>query len=203
MNKENGFVLLGFKLITTFIAIFILIFVFIIGSMTNEVEINTDINRYNEFMGEKAKKEYKDKWEMDEEIFPKKITKNMNVKDYKMVYYNPWDAQYLSYIVIEYNNEDYKKEVKRLENYESNEYIGYYGVTGFSKYKLLAMYGDSYNGFVYAITDNENTIIYVELIFCNYSYDIDYKQYIDEKYLPDGFDATENNDYQKEMLYKH
>ena len=62
------------------------------------------------------------------------------------------------------------------------------------------MYANPYNGFVYAITDNENRIIYVELIFCNYFYDLNYKEYIPSKYLPDGFDATINNSYQKKMM---
>ena len=73
----------------------------------------------------------------------------MNVIDYKMVYYNPWDAQYLSYLVIDYNEQAYEKECKRLKEYKSTEYIGYYGVTGFSKYTLLAIYADKYQGFVY------------------------------------------------------
>ena len=105
--------------------------------------------------------------------------------------------------INKYNDNDYKKEVERLEKYNSTEYYKYYSVEGFSKYKLLAIYADSYNGFVYAITDDENTIIYVELIFCNYFFDIDYKEYIDEKYLPDGFDASKDNKYKKENFYKN
>ena len=91
-------------------------------------------------------------------------------------------------------------EKDRLKNYASTDYIGYYGVTGFSKYTLLAIYADSYNGFVYAITDNESKIVYVELIFCNYFFDLKYKDYINNDYLPDGFDATENNAYRKKMI---
>lgn len=62
------------------------------------------------------------------------------------------------------------------------------------------MYADKYQGFVYALTDNENRIIYVELIFCNYFYDLKYEKYICTDYLPDGFDATSDNAYQKKML---
>ena len=32
-----------------------------------------------------------------------KITDDMNVADFKMVYYNPWDAQYLGYLVVDYS----------------------------------------------------------------------------------------------------
>ena len=89
-----------------------------------------------------------------------------------------------------------------MKGYGSTEYLGYYSVNGFSKYDLLAMNADPYQGFVYAITDNENKIIYVELIFCNYFYDLDYKKYINEDYLPDGFDATLNNAYAEKELAK-
>ena len=181
---------------------FLLIIFLIIGGIFAKPEVNTDIKKYNEYIGENAKEEYRTKWGMREDIFPKYITDNMNVLDYKMVYYNPWDAQYLSYMVVDYKKEDYEKEVDRLKEYNSTSYIGYYGVTGFSKYKLLAMEADSYYGFVYAITDGNSKIIYVELIFCNYFYDLEYKKYINEDYLPDGFDATIENSYEKKMLEK-
>lgn len=164
-----------------------------------KVEVNTDINKYSEYIGKNAREEYRNKWDMDESIFPEKISDTSKVEDYKMVYYSPWDAQYLSYLVISYNEQDYKDEVKRLEGYNSTDYIGYYSVTGFDKYKLLAMNADSYNGFVYALTDGKSKIIYVELIFCNYFYDLDYKDYIDEDYLPNGFDAKPDNSYQLQM----
>ena len=62
------------------------------------------------------------------------------------------------------------------------------------------MESDSYQGFVYAITDGNSRIIYVEMIFCNYFMDIKYKEHIPHEYLPDGFDATENNAYRNKML---
>ena len=173
----------------------LLIFLLFISSVTANVEVNDDITKYNCYIGSEAKEEYRSKFDMDEAIFPKEISSNMSVSDYKMVYYNPWDAQFLSYLVVDYNEKDYKNEVKRLKLYDSTSYIGYYGVTGFSKYDLLAMYADSYQGFVYAITDGKSKIIYVEIIFCNYFMDLDYKKYINEDYLPDGFDATLDNPY--------
>ena len=167
----------------------------------SEIEENTDIALYNQFMGENANEEYRSKCGMDESIFPESITEDMKVQDYKMVYYNPWDPQYLSYLVVEYDEEQYQAEVKRLKQYPSEDYIGIYSVTGFDeKYELLAMNSDQYYGFVYAITDNENTIIYVELIFCNYFMDLDYKEYIKEEYLPIGFDATLDNPYEQKMM---
>ena len=163
---------------------------------SSEIKINNDINKYNNYIGEKAKEEYQNKWGIDESIFPKKINNINEVEDYKMVYYNPWDAQYLSYLVVNYNDYEYQNEIERLQKYESTKYLGYYGVRGFDKYALLAMEADSYNGFVYAITDGNNKIIYVELIFCNYQFDFDYENYINKDYLPVGFNAKENNPYQ-------
>ena len=167
----------------------------------SEIEENTDIALYNQFMGENANEEYRSKCGMDESIFPESITEDMSVQDYKMVYYNPWDPQYLSYLVVEYDEEQYQAEDKRLKQYPSEDYMGIYSVTGFDeKYELLAMNSDQYYGFVYALTDNQNTIIYVELIFCNYFMDLEYNDYIKEEYLPSGFDATLDNPYEKKMM---
>ena len=166
-----------------------------------EIYEDTDVSHYSWYMGENAKEEYVVKWDMDESIFPKEITSDMQVTDYKMVYYNPWDAQYLSYLVVEYGKEEYQAEVERLKSYESKQYIGYYGAEGFREdYHLLAIEADSYNGFVYALETKENKIIYVELIFCNYFYNLDYEGMIPKEYLPVGFDATEDNDYRKQKL---
>ena len=172
-----------------------------LSSKNAEVEVNTDISRYQDYIGDNVLDEYSGKLGMDESIFPDKITDDMDVEDYKMVYYNPWDAQYLSYLVVDYDEAGFAKEVERLKKYDSTEYIGYYGVTGFDKeYELLAMYADSYQGFVYALSDREDTIIYVELIFCNYFFDLDYEEYIEESYLPLGFDATSDNLYRTQKL---
>ena len=165
----------------------------------NKYEITTDINNYQEIIGTDSKNKYKDKWGMSEEIFPKTIEK-LNVLDFKMIYYDPFDKQYLSYLVIDYDKEEYDKEIERLNNYGIENYIGYYDVTGSTKYKLLAMESDEYQGFVYAITDEKSKIIYVEIIFCNYFMDIKYDEEIPKEYLPDNFDAKIDNDYRKKMM---
>ncbi len=179
----------------------LLVGLLIFGSATAPVEVNTDISKYEQYIGENADEQYDDKWGMDETIFPQTITDEMQVEDYKMVYYNPWDAQYLSYLVVQYDEDTYEEEVARLEVYESTDYLGYYGAEGFAEqYDLLAMYADDYQGFVYALTDREDTIIYVEIIFCNYFMDLEYWDYIKEEYLPVGFDASSNNPYEKKMM---
>ena len=137
---------------------------------------------------------------MDESIRPREITENMNILDYKMVRYNPRDVQYLGYLVVEYYDEDYEKEVERLKNYNSTEYLWYYWVTGMSWYELLAMYADKYNWFVYSLTDWKSKIIYVELIFCNYFMDLKYEEYIPREYLLDWFNASIDNPYRTEMM---
>ena len=185
--------------VVVLIARTILIFGFaILLSLGVDYDVTTNVSEYNKVIGEKAEGQYEIKWGMSEEIFPSSI-KSLDVDDFKMVYYDPWDKQFLSYLIVDYDKETYQKEVSRLEKIGIDKYIGYYGTTGFTKYKLLAMEADSYHGFVYAIT-KENKIIYVELIFCNYSMDINYKKHINKDYLPDGFDATQNNPYRESMM---
>lgn len=172
-------------------------------SMNAEIYEDTDASHYPSYMGENARKEYAHKWGMDESIFPKEISGGMNVTDYKMVYYDPWDAQYLSYLVVEYGEAYYEAEAQRLREYDSTEYLGCFGAEGFrEEYTLLAMEADPYFGLVYALAGENNQIVYVELIFCNYFYDIDYKNMIREDYLPVGFDATRDNAYRQQMLPK-
>ena len=173
--------------------------IFIVMGGLNKDKVITDTNKYQEVIGVNANNNYKNKWGMSEEIFPKTIDK-LNVKDFKMVYLDAWDKQYLSYLVVDYSKDEYEKEVERLNKYGIENYTGYYGVTGFTNYKLLAMESDSYQGFVYAITDGNSRIIYVEMIFCNYFMDIKYNEHIPHEYLPDGFDATENNEYRNKMM---
>ena len=187
--------ILGYLLIQVLLSLLI---IYLIGlGFNDKYEITTDTNKYNEVIGENAQEKYKNKWGMEEDILPKDIS-NLNVLDFKMVYYNPWDANYLSYLVIDYSEEEYNKEIERLNNIGIEEYKGYYGVTGFSKYELVAMNSDSYQGFVYAITDSNSKIIYVEIIFCNYFMDIKYEEQIPIEYLPDGFDAKMDNQYMKD-----
>ena len=173
----------------------------ILNSMKAEVYEDTDVSHYLWYMGDGAKEEYVCKWGMDESIFPKDISDNMNISDYKMVYYDPWDAQYLSYLVAEYDEESYNLEEERLKQYASTEYLGYFCAEGFSdKYTLLAMRANPDYGLIYAISTENNQIVYVEMIFCNHFYDIDYKSMIPEEYLPLGFDATVESPYRQQRL---
>lgn len=153
------------------------------------VHVDTDPAHYGLYMGENAKEEYRQKVGMDETLFPAALTDNMQVQEYKMVYYNPWDPQFLSYLTVTYSPEDYEAELKRLENCPHTEYKGYYGVTGFAGGEPLAVSADCYQGFVYAINTpgKEYSVTYAEIIFCNQMLDVDYRKYIPAAYQPDNF----------------
>ena len=189
------------------IVLYVIIGILCVGFHLAPIEEYDDITHYNEYMSfsrnEAPFKDEENKWTklgMDEYIWPYKITGDMNVADFKMVYYNPWDAQYLGYLVVDYSADDYAEEVKRLREYESTEYVGYYSVKEEKTYDLLAVNADSYHGFVYALTDGKGRIIYGEQLFCNYFMDLKYEKYIPKEYLLDGFDATTKSDYYKKML---
>ena len=155
-------------------------------------EVHTDVSDYHFYRsGTRALEKYHTR-PMDESIWPEKITDSMEVEDYLMAYYNPWDANYLGYLVVDYNKADYEAEVARLTEYSSSEYIGTYGVTGFAQYEVLAIIASDY-GFVYALTDSEDTIIYVEILFAGHYMAIEYEDYVPEEYLPEGLDVSEDN----------
>jgi len=188
----------GIAIIRRIIA-FGLVGIFLVDSFISKPEVYDDIENYTEYMSFSYDNGdiLWNKWGMDESIWPRTIEDTSAVVDYRMVYYNPWDAQYLGYLVMDYSDEDYATETARLKAYPSTDYIGYYSVTEEKTYQLLAVYADEYNGFVYALTDGNNRIIYAEEIFCNYFMDINYLDYIPKEYLLDGFDATSDNPYMK------
>ena len=201
---------LGWKIALIVIGAVILQYLLVFGlvflmSAGSKVKDDQNVNNYSSYMGADSDEEYRNKWGMDESIFPQTVTKDMEVREYRMTYYNPWDAQYLSYLTVHYSSEDYEKELQRLEAYESTAYKGYYGVTGFSDPENpLAMFADSYQGFVYAIRTpgadgeiEENTITYVMIIFCNYFMDLKYENYIPARYLPEGFNAHSGHPYEE------
>ncbi len=179
-----------------------LIGIMLVGSAASKPEVYDDIENYTEYMSFSydSPDTRWNKWGMDETIWPLTIKDVSAVVDFKMVYYDPWDAQYLGYLVMDYPAEDYAAETARLKKYPSTDYIGYYSVTEERTYELLAVYADEYNGFVYALTDGNSRIIYAEEIFCNYAIDLDYRNYIPEDYLLDGFNAAPGNPYKKKMM---
>ena len=136
-----------------------------------------------------------------ENIFPSTI-EDLDVSNFQMVYYNPWDPQYIAWLEVTYDEQAYQRELKRLKQYGIEEYIGEYGATGFSEYDVQAMdVLDQHYGMVYALRDDEKqSITYVELFFCNFFYDLEYWKYIDESLLPEHFDAKMDNVYRETYL---
>lgn len=163
----------------------------------------TDISKYEECIGGNIKAEYFDKMGVDDSIFPEKIKVEMEVEEFKFVFENIADPQYLSYLTVEYSDSDYIEEISRLEQKGVDEYIGFYEVTGAPEgYKVIAMELDSSYGFVYAIIpiETSNSITYVEAIFCNYFLDLDIHEYVPQEYILQGFDAEVENSYRNEKL---
>lgn len=167
------------------------------------IEVNTDITKYEEYIGQDAKDKFISKHSVDEAIFPKNITSDMNTLEYKMTYYDPWEEQFLSYLTVRYSEDRYKLEKERLQKLGIDEYKGFYCAENEpNNYDLLALEADYNGGFVYALTPEEqdNTVTYVEIIFAPYFLDLNVEEYIPKKYLLEGLDVSKNNEYRKAHL---
>lgn len=154
-------------------------------------DLTQDITEYEEYLGANGK--YKETFSIYNDIFPDSIPVSAEVEDFYFLYFNPWDANYMGYLVYTCDDKKFDEEYGRLKNISSSQNKYVYGATEFP-YELCAVYADSYYGYIYALADREeNRFIYVEILFCNYFTDIDYEVVIPEKYLPSGFDATLGN----------
>ena len=172
------------------------------------IEISNDTSEFTKYIHEAdPNSEYSYGNSKEFNVFPAKLT-GLNVTEYQLTYYNPWDPQYVVYLTVDYDEEAYEAEINRLKNIGIEEdYTKYYTVTGEPEgYDLVAMDCNDYMGFIYAMIpegESDNTkITYVALWFCNNYYDIEnYQDYIPGKYLLPGFDASIDNPYMKE--YSH
>ncbi|GAA0774212.1 hypothetical protein GCM10008908_23680 [Clostridium subterminale] len=154
-----------------------------------EKDKTTDISNYSEYLGSEGKH--------PNDIFPNSIPDSAEIEKFTYYYYNPFDPNYVAYLVYSCNDEDYMKEIERLSKLNSSEDYLIYGATGFN-YPVCAVYADSYNGYIYALADEENNrLIYVEINFCNYFSDINYEDIIDKEHLPINFDAKKRNSTRK------
>lgn len=154
-----------------------------------EKDKTTDISNYSEYLGSEGKH--------PNDIFPNSIPDSAEIEKFTYYYYNPFDPNYVAYLVYSCNDEDYMKEIERLSKLDSSEEYLIYGATGFN-YPVCAVYADSYNGYIYALADEENNrLIYVEINFCNYFSDINYEDIIDKEHLPINFDAKKGNSTRK------
>ncbi len=183
--------------------IFGIVSLVMLDSATTKVQVYEDVTNYSDYIGADCNMEYGKNRTGQFVVFPEKISPQMYVQDFRYVYYNPWDPQYVSYLTVEYKDaEAYGKELKRLQTIGVEEYEGLYSVTGEPEgYDLVAMDQDRYYGFVYAMVpeSGEMRITYVGIMFCNYFLDLDIHEYMKEEYLLPGFDATLDNPYEQEM----
>ena len=93
---------------------------------------------------------------------------------------------------VNYDKEMYDKEIERLKSKFRKDDLSVYDITGFQEqYSVVALETIKKNGLIYALTDGEEKIIYVEMI----SYDGSiygnsfYSLRIPKKYLPIGYNG--------------
>ncbi|MBR6483496.1 MAG: helix-turn-helix domain-containing protein [Clostridiales bacterium] len=184
-----------------FLGIFV-IGVFALNFGLSRKKVYNDPADYNKFIHSEKMTSDNSYCSMDEFIvLPEKID-GLDVKEFQLTYYNPWDPQYVVYMTIDYDEASYDTEISRLESLGiDGEYTDYYTVTGEPQgYDLVAMAASDYYGFVYAMvpegkTDNTE-ITYCAIWFCNNMLDLDIHDYMPDEYLLPGFDATMDNPYQ-------
>ncbi|KIE44571.1 hypothetical protein U732_116 [Clostridium argentinense CDC 2741] len=171
-------------------------------AMWVERDKTTNIRDYNEYFGDSGKhrqkhdKSFGNNSKNTDDIFPKNIPDSAKVENFYYYYYNPFDPNFVSYLVYTCSDEDFIKETERLSKIDSSKDYLIYGATGFN-YPVSAVYANE-SGYTYALADKENKkLIYVEINFCNYFTDINYEKIINEKYLPINFDAKKGNSTQK------
>ncbi len=191
---------IGYKIakamLVAFLAFIGLIVCLIIAVVVPSFQTSSNVNKYEKLLAyidayDSREYNYTD---VDKKIpiFPENIKNKDEVVKFKYVYFNPWDANYFWYLIMDYNDKDYNSEFTRLSNFKSvglNKY--YYSVKGAKNgYSILAVYAE--NGtLIYALSDsqNKNRIIYVGFNFCNGFTDINYRKYIKNEYLLEGFDG--------------
>lgn len=184
---------------TAFIVIGVLIFIiaavlafgfYLFRDLSPINEEVTDIANYSEFMGSNGK--HSKKYLIYNDIFPDRIPNSAEVEDFYYCYYNPWDPNFVAYLVYTCGQDEYKAEVERLSKLNSTKDYLKYSSKGFN-YPVCAVYANNY-GYIYALADKENSrLIYVEITFCNLFSDINYEHIIDKQYLPTGFNAKIGN----------
>ena len=184
---------------------FLIVAIFISGvvyfkywwSIKDEV---TDITSYSEYLGSNGK--HSKDFLVYNDIFPDRIPKSAKVEEFYYYYYNPWDPNYVAYLVYPCSEDEYNAEVERLSKLNSSKDYLIYSSKGFN-YPVCAVYADSHYGYIYALADKENNrLIYVEVTFCNNFSDINYEDIIDKIYLPVGFNAKSGNETQKLLMPK-
>ena len=97
-------------------AAYIAVGLFALIFYTAKIKVYDDVADYNKYIhNSNANSEYGACNGEMFDIFPDSIRDPSKVEEFNFVYYNPWDAQFLSYLTVRYSGEDYAKEMQRLE----------------------------------------------------------------------------------------
>ena len=171
-----------------------------------KIEVSTDPTEFNKYIHNGMVKDSEYRMGTNEQFDVMPETIDAEVTEYRLMYYNPWDPQYIVYMTLDYGD-NYDEEITRLKAIGIDDYQGIYTVTGEPEgYDLVAMDSDDYQGFVYAMipedSDGNTKITYCAILFCNYILDVDVHEYMPDRYLLPGFDATDGNAYRKSFMEK-
>lgn len=186
--------------------VYLVIGMFALLFYTAKIKVYDDIADYNKYIhNTKPGSEYQTCNGEMFKIFPETIDDPSKVEEFKFVYYNPWDAQYVTYLTMDYDENEYNAEINRLTNLGIEEYKDIYSVTDEPEgYDIVAMNSDDYYGFVYAMIpegeEESGEITYVGIWFCNRFLDLDIHDYVPDEYLLTGFDATKDNAYRAQFI---
>jgi len=171
-----------------------------------KIEVSKDYTEFNKYIHNGMDKDSEYRMGTNEQfnVMPEKI--DAEVTEYQLMYYSPWDPQYIVYMTLDYGDK-YEAEIARLKAIGVDDYQGIYTVTGEPEgFDIVAMDSDDYQGFVYAMIPEDsqgNTkITYCAILFCNYGLDVDVNEYMPARYLLPGFDASDDNPYRKEKMGK-
>ena len=171
-----------------------------------KIEVSKDSSEFNKYIhnGMDKDSEYRMGTNEQFDVMPEKI--DTEVTEYQLMYYNPWDPQYIVYMTLDYGDK-YEAEIARLKAIGVDDYQGIYTVTGEPEgFDIVAMDSDDYQGFVYAMipedSEGNTKITYCAILFCNYGLDVDVNEYMPARYLLPGFDASADNPYRKEKMGK-
>lgn len=158
-------------------------------------KVDRNIANYEKYLSKNLGEYEYTKIGINEEIFPTNISSEIEVKDYVVAWHKPRfldGARWLMCLEVNYDKEMYDKEIERLKSKFRKDDLSVYDITGFQEpYSVVALETIKKNGLIYALTDGEEKIIYVEMI----SYDgsiygnLFYSLRIPKKYLPIGYNG--------------
>ncbi len=158
-------------------------------------KVDRNIANYEKYLSKNLGEYEYTKIGINEEIFPASISSEIEVEDYVVAWHKPrlFDgARWLMCLEVKYDKEMYDKEIERLKSKFRKDDLSVYDITGFQEpYSVVALETIKKNGLIYALTDGEEKIIYVEMI----SYDGSiygnsfYSLRIPKKYLPKGYNG--------------